>query len=269
MPESAIEFPLCPAPGSTPDVVQQARALACQWQFPYQAIFDEVAQNYPLALVYGLQGLSLQQFGNNAAGPLAVQFVSGKQAWRRQHGGGKGQLVARALGLHKGARPEVFDATAGLGNDAFVLAGLGCQVLMVERSPVVAALLSDGLLRLAQSANPALQEIASRMSLIAPASAQSVLAGEGQLRPEVIYLDPMFPGAGRSAAVKKEMQVFRQLLEPADDEADLLAAAMEHAQYRVVVKRHRQAPAIDGSPPSYSLEGKSTRYDIYSLKKYY
>jgi 16S rRNA (guanine1516-N2)-methyltransferase len=41
----------------------------------------------------------------------------------------------------------VIDGTAGLGKDAFVLAGLGCKVTLVERHPVVVALLADGLAR--------------------------------------------------------------------------------------------------------------------------
>ncbi len=36
---------------------------------------------------------------------------------------------------------------------------------------------------------------------------------------------------------------------------------------RVVVKRPRKAPVISGPAPSYSLEGKSSRYDIYAKKK--
>ncbi len=95
--------------------------------------------------------------------PLSVDFVSGKAAHRRQFGGGRGQLVAKACGLTKGITPSVVDATAGLGRDAFVLASLGAQVLMIERVEAIAALLQDGLERAASADETAL--IAGRMAL--------------------------------------------------------------------------------------------------------
>ena len=54
-------------------------------------------------------------------------------------------MLAKAVGLKKGACPDVIDCTAGLGRDAFVLASLGCRVVMLERVTVVHALLNDGL----------------------------------------------------------------------------------------------------------------------------
>ena len=86
-------------------------------------------------------------------------------AHRRKFGGGRGEAVAKAVGIKKEYLPDVIDATAGLGRDAFVLAALGCHVRMLERHPVVAALLDDGLQRGYQDAEigPWLQE---RMSLI-------------------------------------------------------------------------------------------------------
>ncbi len=244
-----------------------ARAMADEFNLPFYPDLAEARSLHPFVLILGADGLSLRQFGDNAPGPLSVQFVSGKQAWRQRQGGGKRQLIARALGLHKGANPQVLDATAGMGGDAYVLAGLGCRVTMIEQSSVVAALLRDGLQRLAAAPEPELQAIAARMNLLPPMAAQCWL--EAGNRAEIIYLDPMFPGAVGNAAVKKEMQILRQLLEPPADEAALLQSALEGADFRVVVKRHKQSPPIDGPVASYQLTGKSTRYDIYSLKKYY
>ncbi len=64
-------------------------------------------------------------------------------AHRRKFGGGRGEAVAKAVGIKGDYLPDV-DATAGLGRDAFVLASVGCRVRMLERNPVVAALLDDG-----------------------------------------------------------------------------------------------------------------------------
>jgi 16S rRNA (guanine1516-N2)-methyltransferase len=84
--------------------------------------------------------------------------------------------------------------------------------------------------------------------------------------PQVIYLDPMFPHRDKSALVKKEMRLFRPLVGDDQDAPALLQAALALASHRVVVKRPRKAPIIDGAKPSHSLEGKSSRYDIYALK---
>ncbi len=84
--------------------------------------------------------------------------------------------------------------------------------------------------------------------------------------PQVIYLDPMFPHRDKSALVKKEMRVFRPLVGDDLDAPALLEAALALATHRVVVKRPRKAPIIDGPKPSHGLEGKSSRYDIYPKK---
>jgi 16S rRNA (guanine1516-N2)-methyltransferase len=85
--------------------------------------------------------------------------------------------------------------------------------------------------------------------------------------PQVIYLDPMFPHRDKSALVKKEMRLFRPFVGDDLDAPALLQAALVLASHRVVVKRPRKAPIIDGGKPAYALEGKSSRYDIYPLKK--
>ena len=81
-----------------------------------------------------------------------------------------------------------------------------------------------------------------------------------------VYLDPMFPHRDKSALVKKEMQVFRQVVGDDDDASQLLEAALGCARYRVVVKRPRKAPAIAGPEPAARVEGKSSRYDIYPIR---
>ena len=220
-----------------------------------------------LVLYIDDQGLSLGETGKKAPKPIQVDFVGGKAAHRRQYGGGKSQLIAKAVGLKTGVKPRVLDATAGLGGDAFVLAGLGCEMLMMERHPVVAALLQDGLER--ALSDPDAAEVTSRMTLVPGNSTESMAdaIGDTGFSPQVIYLDPMFPAREKSASVKKEMKLFHQLVGFDTDEADLLATALELATHRVVVKRPRKAPTIEGVAPTYVLEGKSSRYDIYAKRK--
>ncbi|EAR10493.1 class I SAM-dependent methyltransferase [Reinekea blandensis] len=196
--------------------------------------------------------------------PVVVDFLSGAASFRREHGGGTGQLVAKAVGLKKRRDLSVWDATAGLGRDAYVLASLGANVCLFERHPVVQALLQDGLYRLSLSAEPALMEIYDRMTLVTEGMPSS--ANDVSVPPEVIYLDPMFPERSKSAKVKKEMALFHDLVGTDPDADDLLEPALDLAEYRVVVKRPKGAPELAGRKPSLSLAGKSSRFDIYTRK---
>ncbi len=191
--------------------------------------------------------------------PLYVDFTAGKARHRRLHGGGKGQLLARAAGLRKHPELEIVDATAGLGRDAFVLATLGASVTLLERSPIAHALLDDGLRR--ASSDPEIAAITSRMRLIR-SDARDWLRAE-QPRPDAIYLDPMYPPSGKSARVKKEMQCFHALIGQDDDATELLEAARRLATRRVFIKRPLHAETLGGQTAAFSLRGKSTRFDIY------
>jgi 16S rRNA (guanine1516-N2)-methyltransferase len=215
------------------------------------------------ALQVGESGLQLVELGPKAPGPVRVDFVEGAVAHRRLFGGGSGQMIAKAVGVQSGVRPRVLDATAGLGRDAFVLASLGCEVQLIERQPLIAALLEDGLQRALR--NPDVASIAARMQLHQGNAIERMQAWQGE-PPQVIYLDPMFPHRDKSALVKKEMRLFRPFVGDDLDAPALLAAALALASHRVVVKRPRKAPIVDGPKPGYSLEGKSSRYDIYPLK---
>ncbi|WP_160286015.1 class I SAM-dependent methyltransferase [Pseudomonas knackmussii] len=215
------------------------------------------------AVQVGDDGVQLLQLGPDSPGPVRVDFVEGAAAHRRQFGGGSGQMIAKAVGVQPGVRPHILDATAGLGRDAFVLATLGCEMQLIERQPLIAALLEDGLARAARDLEVA--PIAARMQLHQGNAIELMSAWEGEA-PQVIYLDPMFPHREKSALVKKEMRLFRPLVGDDMDAPALLQAALKLATHRVVVKRPRKAPIIAGAKPSYSLEGKSSRYDIYPLK---
>ncbi|ACO80064.1 hypothetical protein AvCA_39240 [Azotobacter vinelandii CA] len=213
------------------------------------------------ALQLGEQGLQLAELGAQAPGPVRVDFVEGASAHRRLFGGGSGQMIAKAVGVQPGVRPRVLDATAGLGRDAFVLACLGCEVTLIERQPPIAALLEDGLARAVR--DPEVAPIVARMRLL-PGDAIARMRQWPDEPPQVIYLDPMFPHRDKSALVKKEMRLFRPLVGDDPDAPALLEAALALASHRVVVKRPRKAPSVAGPRPGYSLEGKSSRYDIYA-----
>ena len=239
------------------EYAEQAQVWAERLGLPLQQ--DEAE----FAVQVGADGLQIQQLGPHAPGPVRVDFVEGQAAHRRQFGGGNGQMIAKAVGIAQGIRPQVLDATAGLGKDAFVLASLGCRMTLIERQPLIAALLEDGLARAQRDEE--VGPIVARMRLLTGNAIERMRGWEGE-PPQVIYLDPMFPHRDKSALVKKEMRVFRPLVGDDLDAPALLEAALALASHRVVVKRPRKAPIIDGPNPSHSLEGKSSRYDIYPKK---
>jgi len=256
-----------PVVAAADSVLQDAaRQLAERLQLGYAGVVNDIKRApAPLLLWVTFDGLQLQQTGKKAPGPVWADFVTGAVAHRRKFGGGSGQMIAKAVGIKGGVRPSVLDATAGLGKDSFVLATLGCNVCMTERSPVVHALLADGLARAVH--DDEVYDIAERMSLQNENAVEFIEQLADDQRPQVIYLDPMFPHTEKTALVKKEMRVFRDVVGDDQDASLLLEAALGKAIARVVVKRPRKAPTINERKPSYQLEGKSSRYDIYALSK--
>lgn len=230
---------------------EQAQSLASRLHVGTDADADYFLELTP-------QHLQLRSAHERGMHPLLVDFVEGAAHHRRLYGGGKSQLIAKAVGVQGKRRPTIIDATAGLGQDAFVLATLGCQVTLIERNPVVHALLDDGLQRAARSCDVA--DIVARMTLV-DGAAETQLA---QLpSADVIYLDPMFPERQKSALVKKAMRFFHDIVGDDDDAASLLPLARARAKHRVVVKRPLHAPFLADVSPTYQLKGKAMRYDIY------
>jgi len=202
--------------------------------------------------------LELATTGRRAPGGVAADFCGELQRELARPGAGRRRALARAAGLGPGEPPEVVDATAGLGRDAFRLASLGCQVMLVERSPVVAALLADGMRR--ASADSCAAPAIGRLRLVT-GDARDVLRRAPP--PDVVLIDPMYPPARKSAAPGRELALLRQLLGPDADAGELLAVARDVARRRVVVKRRAHDPPLEGARPDLSWPGRSTRFDVY------
>ena len=227
--------------------------LAARWRLEHDA-------DNPMALVLTPEHLELRKRDEPKLGGIFVDFAGGAMAHRRRFGGGRGEAVAKAVGVKGDYLPEVVDATAGLGRDAFVLAAVGCRVRMLERNPVVAALLDDGLRRGYADAEIG-GWLRERLTLI-HASSLTTLA-DITPRPQVVYLDPMFPHKQKSALVKKEMRVFQSLVGPDLDADGLLAPAQRLATKRVVVKRPDYAPPLAEVATANAVVTKGHRFDIY------
>lgn len=226
--------------------------------------------DYGFVVMFSSSGIALQQTGRKAPGPIIAEFTEGAVDHRRKFGGGKEQMIAKAVGVKAGVYPRVLDATAGMGKDSFVLATLGCELTMIERAPVVHLLLQDGLqraLEFAREQDAELLHVINRMQLLSQDSRTYLESLSAEQFPDVIYLDPMFPERQKTADVKKEMAAFHSVVGKDEDADALLPLALTHVNYRVVVKRPRKAPFLNNQTPSYQLEGKSSRFDIYTIKK--
>jgi 16S rRNA (guanine1516-N2)-methyltransferase len=233
------------------DYIQQ---LTTQFNFTLSDINPDQTQ-----LVYDGEKLAIHAL--NLGKPISIDFLAGKNAHRQQFGGGRGQPLARAIGLTKGKSPTIIDATAGFGRDAFVLASLGCQVTLIERHPWIAALLQDALTRAQADSDSS----AHKMQLVysnAPDYLAQLPANEN---PDVIYFDPMYPSREKSALVKKDMRLLHQLVGADMDSTALLNAALKTANKRVVVKRPSGVPWVGELSPHTQIESKNTRHDVYMI----
>ncbi len=170
-------------------------------------------------------------------------------------GTGRDPLL-RAIGSNVNT---LVDMTPGWCTDALQIARQGIKVSAIERNRVVFLMiryartgLSDALLR-------------ERLQLFHGRSECWLETQE--YRPDVIYLDPVFPEKTKSAATRKEMVILQRLSKHDDDgnsgnNQRLFDTAMKHAQKRVVVKRpHHATPLAPGKVGD--TRSKLVRFDIY------
>ncbi len=240
---------------------QRAADLASELALPFLQDGNTDTSTCEFSLCVGEKGIELRDSAADSDRPLRVDFVTGSTAFRKRSANQRRQLIARAIGLQKGTC-TLFDATAGLGKDAFLFACLGCSVTAVERSPILWVLLRDGLARAAESNVTGLRAIVDRIALFSGDSCDVLHNLPQEARPDVVYIDPMYPSSQKSALAKKEMRVCRRLVGDDDDATALLAVARKVANRRVVVKRHRHAaPLSPGASATY--KGTIVRYDVY------
>jgi len=175
----------------------------------------------------------------------------------RAHPPTRSQPLLRALG--KGT-PAVFDATAGWGHDAVLLASIGCKVIAAERSPIVAAMLEDAMHR-ATLADESAARVLKRITIV-QGDARSLLRSPAAV-PDVVYLDPMYPPKKKSSArSRKSVDLLRMLVGEDADADELLTAAMRSGARRVIVKRADDSTQLHGSP-DITFAGTTVRYDVF------
>lgn len=232
---------------------QQLEQLAKLWQI-------DINEHSLFGLLFSEGVLKLLKLDEPKINGIYVDFISGALAHRRQFGGGRGEAIAKAIGIKGNWVPSVVDVTAGLGRDAFIMASLGCSVYMIERHPVVAALLADGLDRGYQDSSIGCW-LKQRLKLIHASSTTHLT--ELDVAPDVVYIDPMYPHKKKRALVKKEMRLFRDLVGNDADADQLLIPALQVAKKRVVVKRPDYAEPLLNISPQTAIKTKNHRFDIY------
>lgn len=197
-------------------------------------------------------GIALVGFGLTFRGDF-------EQMLRRVgHGHLQHEMLAHAAKT-KADRPSAIDATAGMGEDSLILAACGYEVTMYEKNAVIAALLRDAMKRAEK--NPELCEIVGRMHLEESDSINGL--SELKEKPELIYLDPMFPKRRKSGLINKKLQLMQKLEQPCCNEIELLETAIEVRPKKIVIKRPLKGTYLAGKEPDYSIEGKAIRYDCF------
>ena len=162
------------------------------------------------------------------------------------------ELLARAVGVKPGIRPKILDLTGGLLGDTLLFLSFGCEVITLERHPVIAFLIESAL---KNAHHPAVNCLT-----FVPMDAETYLAQKNI--PEVVFFDPMFEDANSKALPKKEMRIFRSFVGPDQDALKVFHWARELNPKRLVVKRPRLSVEL-GEVPQIKFEGKATRYDVY------
>lgn len=244
-PSPVRPIPVVSLEGESP---RRARAAAAALSSPLCGPADAVG----LHLVVGETDAWLAMSGSQ----VRIAFDSASMLHRRR--GGQNELLGRAVGIKAGLQRSVWDATGGLGRDAFVLADLGCQVTLCERVPVLAWLLDEAINAARVSGYDKVREAAAKMTV------QHYDSRLLHVPPDsILYLDPMFPERKKRAAVKKEAAMLQCLTDSEDDSESLWDWAWHQPVERIVVKRPLRAPALGSQKPSHTLAGKTVRFDVF------
>lgn len=229
--------------------------------FPNKQPHKNTTQIVNLSNVFvfiGENGVSLKLSKNTKEKPVYIDFSSSKLQHRQKNISIRKEAVARATGMKSATKINILDATAGLGEDSFILATLGANITMIERNPLIYLILNDALERGRSDAS--LEPIISRMQLI---SDDSINYLDNSINYDVVYMDPMFPDKNKTALNKKEMRLFRAIAGKDEDADMLFTKALTIAGKRVVVKRPAKSEYMLGKKPEFSIEGKASRFDVY------
>ncbi len=191
------------------------------------------------------------QFHSSELGQMCFDFQDIYTYHKRQNYALSKEPLAKALAI-KGPHEKrtIWDATCGTGKDSLLITFFGAQLTSFERNPSIYLLLKDALRRYPVNFHLVFGDASKLPS--------------PEIRPEIIYYDPMYPAKKKSALARKEMRIFKEVVGEDLDSQEFLAWAMKTATDRVVIKRPLEALPVKENP-SASYVGKSTRYDMYKI----
>ncbi|QCI19093.1 class I SAM-dependent methyltransferase [Buchnera aphidicola] len=217
-------------------------------------------ENSTIALIINNNALELYNRLKPNEKSIKIDFLSKQNNYRCLNFKKKHEALYKALGIKKNYSPYVIDATAGFGKDAFLIAFWGCYVLMIERHPIIAALLKDAMQRAHENKNIG-NWLKKRLHLLCNDSTK--IFKMPIVKPDVIYLDPMYPKNKKKALPKKNMQFLRKIINYSDNNENLLYISRKFAKKRIVVKRPSYAKPLSNEKAEFSISNKNHRFDIY------
>ncbi|MDE0309619.1 MAG: class I SAM-dependent methyltransferase [Acidiferrobacterales bacterium] len=227
------------------DEEERCHQIANTYKLPLSYEVDESEFDYMLAIEDDV--LKLRDLRNRKSRPIQMSVKPLTRISRKC-------LLGRAVGRKI---KTVLDGTAGLGSDTLLLARMGYRVTAIERSPVFAALVCDGVDRI--------NAVSPDMSIRSYFADTREVLQQFHERFDAVYLDPMYP-EGRKSSVKvaRPLTVMRKFCKDDDSDAEeLLGATISWARHRVIVKRPNYSQPLMPERLSMSMRGKLVRYDIY------
>jgi 16S rRNA (guanine1516-N2)-methyltransferase len=244
------------------DGVQFLKELSCKLNLPIIETYNWEEFEHCFQWNEGKKRITLVDNSTYSTPGVYFDLVSEYQYHLRKNYSLKKEPLAKALGLSKNKDQLIFDATCGSGKDALLMLSFGARVKAFERSPIVAALIYDAL-RVCAGHPEISDHFKDRFEFVNDDFI--ALDFSKETRPDVVYLDPMYPEKKKKSALpRKEMVLFRKIVGDDADSNELFEVALKLATKRVVVKRALHAPLLANNPTA-TYKGKSTRYDMYQI----
>ncbi len=202
---------------------------------------------------------------NNITFEIQINFIEDLKYHRKTSSRSK-ELISRACGWKLGCR-KLLDLTAGFGVDAIFLAQLGFDVLSLERNPILFIMLNQALDHAKQTQPD--NDLWKRLKFQYDDGSNFILKSLNDINYnkqfDVVYYDPMYPHKSKTALPSKEMQFLRSIVGQDEANADVVKLAQRFSKLLTVVKRPILAPLVVNNP-SFTLESKLVRFDIYKNK---
>lgn len=276
-----VKCAICPEPVQNKNLINRALLLCNELKLPVVLNQNKICK-FELLLLVTTNGLGLKvvQGKKKSVKERTVVIDWCSLDTRSVAGRHRSQPLLRAVRGKKKylGIPLILDGTAGFGEDSWLLAALGHRIIACERNRLVYAILRDAQARAGitmpfaarriKLMHQDLYDILQKIDNVQQQNAQNHNCLQGQLpRPDIIYLDPMYPGyKRRKTAERKPIQVLRMIVgDDLQDEERIMRSSLAVARNRVVVKRPIKAEcfALNLCQPVHQVFGRSVRYDIY------